>query len=138
MPHNELKARINDPSQWLEGGVPNLPRGAITGLLGVLKRFQPVTKTPQASQLLGSAKLGSAADINTDMMNRMYKEANPVFRKMQAQGMFDRFQPAAARGLPPSASASAKTQETMDSMFPTPRVSEAWEGLRQLRSYFGG
>ena len=85
MPHEELKARIDDPNQWMMGEVAGAPKGALMGLMKVLKGAQPAAKMP----------------------------------------------------LHPLAPVDQKVMEIMDEVLPTPKVPEAWEGLKRIKSLFG-
>lgn len=111
MPHNKaLQALIDDPSNWMMGEVGPPGIGAARGARGIpqvmptardavemLKRLQGgLTKVPtSARQLIESTPVNQSVK---DLMHpsaqavqeRMFQQANPIFRQMQEQGLFRR------------------------------------------------
>ena len=100
MPNDALRALIDDPSKWLQGEAVSLPKGLLGAgqavprardAVEMLKRLQGgLTKVPQSAKTLfgDPSQYFQFSPQNMQMMDRMFKEANPVFKRMQAQGLF--------------------------------------------------
>ena len=129
------------------------PVGAIKGLVGSLGKRGAGKVAQRGSSALQGASLRSApsqtpieADIHAiaglkgsaqdilnptaqKIMQKMYQEANPVFKKMQAEGQF-------LRGEPYPLKADA-ADEVLDELYPVSKPTPAWEGLKQIQQKLG-
>ena len=114
------------------------------GMMGASTPLGPLRSTDILRQVIGPR--GSAQDLlgnpkAMEMMEAMHKEANPVFRKMQQQGMFGTPAQRSVGGI----SGQAVNQPAMASSGPTEAFQKAagaveaapWRGLRQLRDLVG-
>ena len=104
--HRALQALINDPNNWMMGEMPGGPKSLASTLgkgqalpvardaVEMLKRLQGgLSRVPTRAKQLIAAPAPQQFRFNpqqSQMMDRMYQEANPVFKRMQAAGMFDR------------------------------------------------
>ena len=104
--HRALQALIDDPNNWMMGEVASGPKSAVGFLsqgqvlpkardaVEMLKRLQGgLSRVPTRAKQLITAPAPQQFRFNpqqSQMMDRMYQEANPVFKRMQAAGMFDR------------------------------------------------
>ena len=120
------------------------PLGAVKGLLGALGKRGVGKVAQRGSSALQWASpdldlnaavglKGSAQDMLNPtaqkIMQKMYQEANPVFKKMQAEGQF-------LRGEPYPLKADA-ADEVLDELYPVSKPTPAWEGLRQIQQKLG-
>lgn len=97
-----IQALINDPENWLMGEAISAPKMALGAgqvlprardAIEMLKRLQGgLSKVPESAKTLLRPTFQFSPQ-QTQMMEKMYQEANPVFKRMQAAGMFDRFKP---------------------------------------------
>lgn len=69
MPNPSLKSQIDNPSLWMRGEVP-MP---LKGLAGALR-------SQSVQDMLNPRSI--------EIMNKMAREASPVFQKLQASGAF--------------------------------------------------
>ena len=110
-------------------GTPSVADFAVGGMMTA--PMKALTSTDILREVMGPK--GSARDLlgnprAMDMMERMYKEANPVFRKLQQQWKrFDK----------PTASTANRLTDAQRKALAYKNEFEPWRGLKQLKSMLG-